>query len=123
MSAPLVLVIDDDHRLRELYRVNLEMRGLAVAEAADGDVGIKIARSGTPAVIVLDLSMPGTDGWAVLDALKADATLSGIPVVVLTGHTDDQVEEDARKAGAVAFVAKPVDTDDLVRVVMQHANV
>ena len=123
MSAPLVLVIDDDYRLRELYRLNLEMRGLAVAEASNGDDGIKFARNGTPAVIVLDLAMPGTDGWAVLDALKTDPALSAIPVVVLTGHTDEQVEEDARKAGAVAFVAKPVDTDDLVRVVMQHANV
>jgi CheY-like chemotaxis protein len=122
MAGPLVLVIDDDARLRELYRVNLEMRGLTVAEAANGEEGLDAARSDRPALIVLDLAMPGTDGFAVLDTLKTDASLSDIPVVVLTGTTDEQVEEDARKAGAVAFVAKPVDTDDFVRVVLRYAE-
>jgi CheY-like chemotaxis protein len=122
MAGPLVLVIDDDAQLRELYRVNLEMRGLTVAEAANGEQGLDSARTNRPALIVLDLAMPGTDGFGVLDALKTDASLSDIPVVVLTGTTDEQVEDDARKAGAVAFVAKPVDTDDFVRVVLRYAE-
>ena len=122
MAGPLVLVIDDDDRLRELYRINLEMRGAEVVEAGNGDDGLAIARTRPPAAIVLDLTMPGTDGWLVLEALKADVALSHIPVIVLTGHTDEEIEEDARKAGAVAFVAKPVDTDDFVRVVLRHAE-
>ena len=122
MAGPLVLVIDDDDRLRELYRINLEMRGAEVVEAGNGDDGLTIARTRPPAAIVLDLTMPGTDGWSVLEALKADIALSHIPVIVLTGHTDEEIEEDARKAGAVAFVAKPVDTDDFVRVVLRHAE-
>ena len=121
MAGPLVLVIDDDDRLRELYRINLEMRGAEVVEAGNGDDGLAIARTRPPAAIVLDLTMPGTDGWSVLEALKADLALSHIPVIVLTGHTDEEIEDDARKAGAVAFVAKPVDTDDFVRVVLRHA--
>ena len=122
MAGPLVLVIDDDDRLRELYRVNLEMRGAEVIDAGNGDDGLAIARTRPPAAIVLDLTMPGTDGWSVLEALKSDLALSHIPVIVLTGHTDEEIEEDARKAGAVAFVAKPVDTDDFVRVVLRHAQ-
>ncbi len=122
MAGPLVLVIDDDDRLRELYRVNLEMRGAEVIDAASGDDGLAMARSRTPAAIVLDLSMPGTDGWSVLRSLKSEGALSKIPVIVLTGHTDEQVEDDVRETGAAAFVAKPVDTDDFVRVVMRHAE-
>ena len=122
MTGPLVLVIDDDDRLRELYRINLEIRGAEVVEAANGDDGLALARTRSPAAIVLDLTMPGTDGWSVLEALKSDAVLSPIPVIVLTGHTDEEIEDDARKAGAVAFVAKPVDTDDFVRVVLRHAE-
>ena len=122
MAGPLVLVIDDDDRLRELYRINLEMRGAEVVDAGNGDDGLAIARKRPPAAIVLDLTMPGTDGWSVLEALKSDLALSHIPVIVLTGHTDEEIEEDARKAGAVAFVAKPVDTDDFVRVVLRHAE-
>lgn len=122
MAGPLVLVIDDDDRLRELYRLNLELRGFAVTEARDGEAGIALARRAQPALIVLDLAMPGIDGWAVLRELKSVAELSTIPVVVLTGHTDEEIEEEVRKAGAVAFVGKPVNSDDLVRVVVRHAG-
>jgi CheY-like chemotaxis protein len=122
MAGPLVLVIDDDDRLRELYRINLEMRGAEVVDVGNGDDGLAVARSRMPAAIVLDLTMPGTDGWSVLQALKNDVALSAIPVIVLTGHTDEEIEESVRKAGAVAFVAKPVDTDDFVRVVLRHAG-
>lgn len=122
MAGPLVLVIDDDDRLRELYRINLEMRGAEVVDAGNGDDGLAIARTRALAAIVLDLTMPGTDGWSVLEALKSDVALSHVPVIVLTGHTDEEIEENARKAGAVAFVAKPVDTDDFVRVVLRHAD-
>ena len=121
MAGALVLVIDDDERLRELYRLNLEMRGFTVADAANGEDGLESARKVRPSVIVLDLTMPGTDGWAVLKALKDDPGLADTPVVVLTGHTDEEIEDRARAAGAVAFVAKPVDTDDFVRVLSRYA--
>jgi CheY-like chemotaxis protein len=119
--AALVLVIDDDDRLRELYRLNFEHRGLRVIEASGGDEGLALARRDHPALIVLDLTMPGTDGFGVLEELGKDDDLAGIPVVVLTGHADEEVESKARAAGAWAYVAKPVDTDDLVRLVLGHA--
>ena len=120
-EAPLVLVVDDDERLRELYRVNLSHRGLRVVEAASGADALDCARATPPNVIVLDLSMPGSDGWTVLSALKDDANLAKVPIVVLTGQTDDDTEARVRSAGAVAYIGKPVDTEDLIRVVLRHA--
>ena len=121
-GATAVLIIDDDDSLRELYRLNLERHGVAVTEASGGADGLGAARKERPDVIVLDLTMPGTDGWMVLRELKADDALRDVPVVVLTAHADEEVEERARDAGAVAYVAKPVDAQDLIRVVMKHAD-
>jgi CheY-like chemotaxis protein len=122
VAADLVLVIDDDDDLRNLCRVNLEVRGLRVAEAANGADGLAAAKELRPALILLDLTMPDIDGWGVLHSMRSDPALAGVPVVVLTGIADEATELRARDAGAESYVAKPVLIDDLMNLIIKHLD-
>jgi signal transduction histidine kinase/DNA-binding response OmpR family regulator len=116
-TAPTVLVVDDDAVVRDLMERFLSADGFRVVTAASGDEGLRLAREVAPAAITLDVLMPGTDGWAVLAALKADPALAAIPVVMLTML--DQ-EDLGYALGASDFVTKPVDRERLVTVLQQH---
>ena len=111
--APTILVVDDNRVNRDLLRKILEPAGYKVLEAADGDSGLKLAHSKTPECVLLDIRMPGLDGFAVLDRLKQDPVTRGIPVFVLTA-TANQVG-DVRRAlegGAAGYLLKPIDLQD-----------
>src|SRR5207249_12249962 len=84
--APRVLVIDDEPPIRLLCRVNLEAEGMEVLEAADGPSGLESARTSMPDVILLDVMMPGLDGWQVAEELLEDERTSGIAIVFLTAR-------------------------------------
>ncbi|WP_237476864.1 response regulator [Lichenibacterium dinghuense] len=105
-----VLVIDDDAAQRDLMLRFLERQGFTAIAAADGASGLEMARTHLPRAILLDVMMPKMDGWSVLTALKADAKLAAIPVVMVTF-----VDERTLSAtlGAVDLVNKPVDWDRL----------
>ena len=81
-----VLVIDDEAPIRLLCRVNLEAEGMEVLEAANGTAGLEQARAATPDVILLDVMMPGLDGWSVAEQLLDDERTEGIPIVFLTAR-------------------------------------
>ncbi len=102
----LVLVIDDDATQRELMGRFLERTGYAARAAADGAAGLALARALRPHVILLDVTMPGMDGWSVLGALKADPALSAIPVVMVTFLEQRAL---ASTLGAADYIMKPVD--------------
>jgi len=110
-QAGTVLVIDDDPAARSLIGRILGRDGFRVVEAEDGGTGLRLARDVHPDVITLDILMPGLDGWEVLAALKADATLERIPVVVVT-------IVDERNAGfalgAADYLRKPIARDQLL---------
>jgi CheY-like chemotaxis protein len=108
------LIVDDEPGLRQLFRINLEHRDYRVSEAPDGFGAIDAARHDRPDLILLDLSMPNKDGWDVLAELGTDPDLGQVPVVILTGQADEGTEWRARELGAVTYVAKPVDIEDLV---------
>ena len=114
----MVLVIDDDDDLRQLYRMHLELAGLRVLDAPDGAAGLAAARAERPNLIVLDLHMPEVDGWEVLRELRGDGQLADLEVVVLTGTADEATELRAREAGASSYVVKPVRIEDLVSVIL-----
>ncbi|HET7321994.1 MAG TPA: response regulator, partial [Longimicrobiaceae bacterium] len=117
-----VLVIDDDSGAREVVRRTLEKEGFRVLRAADGADGLEIARRERPDVITLDVMMPGTDGWSVLAALKADAALRSIPVLMMTIMDDPNL---GFALGAADYLVKPVEREALltaVRRVMQRAD-
>ncbi len=106
----LVLVVDDDPSQRELLTRFLEREGFAVRTASDGKAGLALARELLPRAILLDVMMPQMDGWSVLSALKADAALAAIPVVLVTFINDVALGESL---GAAELVPKPVDWERL----------
>ena len=101
-----ILVVDDDRRARNLLRARLEAAGYAVAEAAGGDEGIAKAKELLPAVIVLDVLMPDTDGWQVLRELKSIPEMRDIPVVITSVAEDKEL---GFSLGAVDYFTKPID--------------
>jgi CheY-like chemotaxis protein len=114
-NPPLVLVVDDFLDAREMYAEYFAFAGFRVAEAANGAEAIQKAFALTPQVILMDLSMPGMDGWEATRRLKADRRTKNIPVIALTGHALAGFPESAKKAGCDAFVTKPCLPDTLVR--------
>jgi PAS domain S-box-containing protein len=110
-AAGTVLVVDDDPTARRLIARILGPDGFRILEAEDGATGLRLARDCRPDVITLDILMPGLDGWDVLAALKADATLASIPVIVVT-IVDDRNAGFAR--GATDYLQKPVERDQLL---------
>lgn len=117
--APLVLVVDDYADARQMYAEWLQVSGFRVAEAADGNAAIDLACALTPDVILMDLSLPGMDGWEATRRLKADTRTRHIPVVALTGHVMSSALEQARLAGCDRFVIKPALPDIVVEEVRQ----
>ena len=111
---PLVLVVDDYQDAREMYAEYLSFSGFRVEEASTGAEAIEKAFALRPDVILMDLSLPGMDGWTATRRLKNDDRTKGIPVVALTGHALAGASEGARQAGCDAFVTKPCVPDELV---------
>jgi CheY-like chemotaxis protein len=113
-KPPLILVVDDYQDAREMYAEYLQFSGFRVAEAKNGNEAVEKAFALKPDLILMDLSLPGMDGWEATRRLKADEATRGIPVVALTGHALAGASEGARKAGCDSFVTKPCLPDDLV---------
>jgi signal transduction histidine kinase/CheY-like chemotaxis protein len=117
-SGPHVLVIDDDPTARDLLRRILLKEGFRVRLAESGAEGLRLAREQRPDVITLDLLMPGMDGWAVMNRLKADPATSDVPVILVT-MTDEQRMGFA--LGAADYMTKPIDPDRLVSALARYA--
>ncbi len=111
---PLILVVDDYQDAREMYAEYLQFSGFRVAEAKNGNEAVEQALALKPDLILMDLSLPGMDGWEATRRLKADETTRHIPIVALTGHALAGASEGAKKAGCDSFVTKPCLPDDLV---------
>ena len=113
-QGPLILVVDDYEDAREMYAEYLRFCGFRVAEARNGNEALEQAFTLMPNLILMDLSLPGMDGWEATRQLKADERTRQIPVVALTGHALAGASEGAKKAGCDSFVTKPCLPDDLV---------
>lgn len=111
-----VLVVDDDRDTRDLLQAALEQRGFGVVLTASGKRALMLARQENPDLILLDLNLPGMDGYEVLRRLKSSRDTADIPVVVMTGSlTDEEVKQKkALSLGAVRFLTKPFAVADLV---------
>jgi DNA-binding response OmpR family regulator len=120
-----VLVIDDEAPIRLLCRVNLEAEGMEVLEAADGPSGLDMARLEAPDVILLDVMMPGLDGWRVAEELLDDERTSSIPIVFLTARAELRDRARGIDLGGVDYVTKPfnpVELAPLVRELLTRVN-
>jgi CheY-like chemotaxis protein len=102
-----VLVIDDEADVRLLYRVNLRHAGFEVLEADDGNRGIEAALEHQPDVVVLDLMMPGADGFEVLRVLRAHPDAEDVPVLVLTADARSEDHRRCFQLGADEVITKP----------------
>ena len=111
--AARVLVIDDEGPIRLLVRVNLEAAGMDVYEAENGLTGIEVAQRETPDVILLDVMMPGMDGWEAFGALSGDQRTANIPVVFLTARAELRDQARGLELGGVDYVTKPFDPLEL----------
>ena len=121
-KAPLILVVDDYQDAREMYAEYLQFSGFRVAEARNGNEALEQAFSLKPDLILMDLSLPGMDGWEATRQLKADERTQNIPVVALTGHALAGASDGAKRAGCDSFVTKPCLPDDLVVEVRRMLN-
>lgn len=117
VTATRVLVIDDEAPIRLLCRVNLEAEGIDVLEAADGVSGLETARAELPDVILLDVMMPGLDGWRVAEELLDDERTSAIPIVFLTARAELRDRARGLDLGGVDYVTKPFNPVDLAPLV------
>jgi two-component system alkaline phosphatase synthesis response regulator PhoP len=117
MATTRVLVIDDEAPIRLLCRVNLEAAGMRVLEAGDGESGIDVARTGEPDVILLDVMMPGIDGWRVAEALLEDPSTDEIPIVFLTARAELRDRARGIDLGGVDYVTKPFNPVELAPLV------
>jgi DNA-binding response OmpR family regulator len=114
---PKVLVIDDEAPIRLLCRVNLEAEGMEVVEAADGPTGLELARTEQPDVILLDVMMPGLDGWEVLQRLFEDEQTKEIPIVFLTARAELRDRARGLELGGLDYVTKPFNPIELAPLV------
>jgi DNA-binding response OmpR family regulator len=112
-----VLVIDDEAPIRLLCRVNLEAEGMDVLEAADGTTGLDLARDQQPDVVLLDVMMPGLDGWRVAEELLDDDRTRGIPIIFLTARAEFRDRARGLDIGGVDYVTKPFNPLDLAQLV------
>jgi DNA-binding response OmpR family regulator len=108
-----VLVIDDEPPIRLLCRVNLEAERMTVLEAADGPSGLALAKEERPDVILLDVMMPGLDGWRVAERLLEDERTSEIPIIFLTARAEFRDRARGLDIGGVEYITKPFNPIEL----------
>ena len=112
-KLPLVLVADDDPLIRELIQFRLERSGYEVVIAEDGDQALKIARERSPDLVVLDVMMPGLNGYEVTRSLRADEETKRIPVILLTARVQEADVAQGFDAGADDYLTKPFSPQEL----------
>ena len=123
MEKPLVLVVDDDPKIRKLVRVNLEQRDYRVQEASDALSAMSYMEQVTPDLVILDLVMPGMSGNEMCEWIRLRG--ENIPVIVLSAHGDEERKVQALDAGADDYVTKPFPVEEFmarVRAVMRRAG-
>jgi two-component system cell cycle response regulator DivK len=122
----LILLVDDYQDGREMYADSLRFAGYKTLEASSGVEALQLAIDRLPTLILMDLSLPGIDGWEVTSRLKKDPRTRHIPIVALTAHALQEERERAERAGCDAFVAKPCLPEELLaeveRVLATHGS-
>jgi DNA-binding response OmpR family regulator len=114
-----VLVIDDEAPIRLLCKVNLEAEGMDVLEAADGTTGLDLSRRSTPDVVLLDVMMPGLDGWQVAEQLLQDDRTKEIPIIFLTARAEFRDRARGLDIGGIDYVTKPFNPLELAPLVRE----
>jgi len=115
-----VLIVDDDLTLRDMYAERMKVEGYDVHIAKDGDEGIEMAKDVKPDVVLLDIMMPGTNGFGVLEALQKDPTTERIPILMLSALIQEENKAKIKDAGAIGYIVKSESTPaDIIQKIQQ----
>ena len=117
-----VLIIEDEKLIIVSTQMVLEAAGFRVESATNGEDGIGKARAQTPDLILLDIMMPGIDGWETLTRLKRDPATVGIPVVIFTAREHSRGHQKSSEMGAADYFRKPFEPDELIELVEKHVG-
>ena len=113
-DRPLVVCADDDDDILSLVSLRLERAGYEVAKATDGEAALELVRARRPALAILDVMMPRRTGYEVLSELRADPSLMGLKVIMLSARVQEADVERGLELGADAYLAKPFKAPELV---------
>jgi CheY-like chemotaxis protein len=116
-AAPRVLIVDDDPVILRLLQINFRLEGYEVDTATRGEEALERARSDRPDVVVLDVMMPGIDGWEVCRRLKETPEARNIPIIFLSARAQDEDRERSYALGVDEYVTKPFDPSHLAEIV------
>jgi two-component system cell cycle response regulator DivK len=120
MSGELILIIEDNVKNLKLVRDVLQFHGYTTVEAETSEAGVALAQERLPALILLDVQLPGMDGRAALKILKADASTRDIPIIALTAFAMKGDKESFQSEGFDGYMAKPIDIKELPRIVASY---
>lgn len=104
-----VLLVEDNEDNRIVYAMMLEYHGYTIIEATNGEDAIRLAREESPDIILMDISIPGVDGWTATQRIKADEATSDIPIVAVTAHALPEHRQRAEQLGCDGFLTKPCE--------------
>ena len=110
-----VLVIEDENDSMEVVQALLEHRGIETVGCSNGEEALNVLENLRPTLIVVDLALPGLNGWQLLERFKADPVLQDVPLVAMTAYHTAELAERAIEAGFNAYFAKPLDATSFVR--------
>ena len=119
MAGELILIVEDNEKNRKLVRDVLQFKGYRTLEAESGELGVALARESRPALILMDIQLPGMSGIEALGHLRADATTRGIPIVAVTASAMMQDRQRILAAGFGGYQSKPIDVRGFVQMVAE----
>jgi CheY-like chemotaxis protein len=109
-----VLVVDDEPDIVLMVRTILELEGDSVIEAGTGEQALEVLEREEPDVVLLDIRLPGVDGWAVLERLRESGRLDGLPVLMVSAHSTPSTYQRAEEEGSSGYLTKPFTSDELL---------
>jgi two-component system cell cycle response regulator DivK len=120
MASGLILIVEDNPKNLKLIRDVLQFRGHTTLEAETGEAGVELARTQRPALILMDVQLPGMDGRTVAKELKADAKTQHIPIIAMTAFAMKGDRESLLADGFDGYVSKPIDIKEVVKMVEEY---
>ena len=117
-----ILIVDDSPSVRRMVSMTLQQAGYAVTEAVDGAKGLEAAKSHRYAMVITDQNMPNMTGLEFIQAYRADPSSSGVPIIFLSTESEGGLKEAARAAGALGWMVKPFEQEQLLAVVQKVAG-
>ena len=118
----VILVVDDEEEIRRVMRLTLTIAGYEVREAEDGNKALESLQKNPPDLILLDVLMPGMDGFEVCRHVRADSETAHIPILILSARTDSQSREEGFRAGATKYLTKPISPPQLLHQIDEALN-